>query len=142
MQSAATLEPWRFRVIDFSFPTEIEAVRLKVRQFMTDVVRPAWEATEQDDRSKVVATIVDLRRQARSEWNLWLPHMPAEWGGMGLGPTAMAAVSAEAARVPIGPYVLNAQAPDEGNQHTLLHWATDEQKEKYLRPLCEGTARS
>jgi acyl-CoA dehydrogenase len=61
---------------------------------------------------------------------------------MGLGPTAMAAVSAEAAKVSIGPFVLNAQAPDEGNQHTLLHWATDEQKEKYLRPLCEGTARS
>jgi acyl-CoA dehydrogenase len=38
--------------------------------------------------------------------------------------------------------VLNAQAPDEGNQHTLLHWATPEQKEKYLRPLCEGTKRS
>ena len=61
---------------------------------------------------------------------------------MALGPTAMAAVSAEAAKVGIGPFVLNAQAPDEGNQHTLLHWATDEQKEKYLRPLCEGTARS
>jgi acyl-CoA dehydrogenase len=38
--------------------------------------------------------------------------------------------------------VLNAQAPDEGNQHTLLHWGTPEQKEKYLRPLCEGTKRS
>ena len=129
-------------MIDFSFPPDIEDVRLKVRRFMSEVVRPAWEATDQSDRSKVVATIVELRRQARSDWNLWLPHMPTEWGGMGLGPTAMAAVSAEAARVPIGPYVLNAQAPDEGNQHTLLHWATDAQKEKYLRPLCEGTARS
>jgi acyl-CoA dehydrogenase len=26
--------------------------------------------------------------------------------------------------------------------HTLLHWATDEQKEKYLRPLCDGKTRS
>ena len=26
--------------------------------------------------------------------------------------------------------------------HTLLHWATPEQKEKYLRPLCDGRARS
>lgn len=80
------------------------------------------------DRGEVVRTIVSLRGKARKEWNLWLPHMPAEWGGMGLGPTAMAAVSAEAAKVSIGPFVLNAQAPDEGNQHTLLHWATDEQK--------------
>ncbi len=34
---------------------------------------------------------------------------------MGLGPTAMAAVSAEASKVPIGPFVINAQAPDEGS---------------------------
>jgi len=26
--------------------------------------------------------------------------------------------------------------------HTLLHWGTDEQKEKYLRPLCDGTTWS
>ena len=23
--------------------------------------------------------------------------------------------------------------------HTLLHWGTDDQKEKYLRPLCDGS---
>lgn len=129
-------------MIDFSFPAEVEEIRLKVRNFMDSVVRPAWDATDQSDRSAVVKTIVGLRKQARDEEHLWLPHMPAEWGGMGLGSTAMAAVSAEAAKVSIGPFVLNAQAPDEGNQHTLLHWGTPEQKEKYLRPLCEGTTRS
>jgi acyl-CoA dehydrogenase len=129
-------------MIDFTFAPEVEEVRLKVRRLMTDVVGPAWNEVDQSDRAKVVALIVELRRVAREEWGLWLPHMPKEWGGMGLGPTAMAAVSAEAARVPIGPYVLNAQAPDEGNQHTLLHWGTEEQREKYLRPLCEGRARS
>ena len=129
-------------MIDFTFPPEVEAIRLKVREFMDTVVRPRWEATDQNDRGQVVATIVELRRTARSEWGLWLPHMPEEWGGMALGPTAMAAVSAEAAKVGIGPFVINAQAPDEGNQHTIEHWGTPEQKEKYLRPLCEGTARS
>ena len=137
-----TLYGWSPVMIDFTFTPEVEEVRLKVRRLMFDVVRPRWEDVDQSDRAKVVALIVELRRIARVEWQLWLPHMPKEWGGMGLGPTAMAAVSAEAARVPIGPYVLNAQAPDEGNQHTLLHWGTDEQREKYLRPLCEGTARS
>jgi acyl-CoA dehydrogenase len=129
-------------MIDFSFPAEVEEIRLKVRNFMDTVVRPAWDATDQSDRSAVVKTIVGLRKQARDEEHLWLPHMPAEWGGMGLGSTAMAAVSAEAAKISIGPFVLNAQAPDEGNQHTLLHWGTPEQKEKYLRPLCEGSTRS
>jgi acyl-CoA dehydrogenase len=129
-------------MIDFTFPPEVEDVRLRVRRFMDESVRPRWESVDQDDRKEVVKAIVELRGKARNEEKLWLPHMPAEWGGMGLGPTAMAAVSAEAAKVGIGPFVLNAQAPDEGNQHTLLHWATPEQKEKYLRPLCEGTARS
>jgi len=129
-------------MIDFTFPPEVEDVRLRVRSFMDEEVRPRWEATDQNERKQVVKAIVELRAKARNEAKLWLPHMPKEWGGMGLGPTAMAAVSAEAAKVSIGPFVLNAQAPDEGNQHTLLHWATPEQKEKYLRPLCEGTARS
>ena len=61
---------------------------------------------------------------------------------MGLGHVALAMVPAEAARTRLGPFVLNCQAPDEGNMHTLLHWGTDEQKEKYLRPLCDGTGRS
>jgi len=130
------------QVIDFSFAPEIEDVRMRVRDFMDKEVRPRWDSTDHDDRKAVVKAIVELRDRARNEWKLWLPHMPAEWGGMGLGPTAMAAVSAEAAKVGIGPFVLNAQAPDEGNQHTLLHWGTPEQKEKYLRPLCEGTTRS
>src|SRR5207245_5068681 len=93
------------------------------------------------DRGEYVRTIVGLREKAKGE-GLWNPHLPAEWDGMGLGPTAMAFVSAEAGRTGIGPFVINAQAPDEGNMHTLLHWATPEQKEKYLRPLCEGVQRS
>ncbi len=105
-------------MIDFSFPPEVEEIRLKVRALMDDVVRPEWEAIDQGQRGEVIKAIVKLRRIAREDWGIWLPHMPPEWGGMGLGPTAMAAVSAEAAKVGIGPFVINAQAPDEGNQHT------------------------
>ena len=61
---------------------------------------------------------------------------------MGLGHVAMAAVSAEAAKTRMGPFALNAQAPDEGNMHTLLHFGTSEQKTKYLKPLCQGIQRS
>jgi acyl-CoA dehydrogenase len=110
-------------------------------------VRPAEEKLYADapngvpDRKDVVRMIIELRQKAH-EWNVWLPHMPKEWGGLGLSITAMAFVSAEAARTNFGPFILNAQAPDEGNQHTLLHHATDAQKEKYLRPLLDGRVRS
>jgi acyl-CoA dehydrogenase len=130
--------------IDFALPPEVEDVRLRVRKFMDEEVRPVQEGLQSSeaDRRSFVEAIVKLRERAKSQ-GLWNPHLGPEWGGMGLGATAMAFVSAEAARVGgIGPYVLNAQAPDEGNMHTLSHWATPEQGEKYLRPLAEGRSRS
>ena len=130
--------------IDFTLPPEVEEVRVRVRTFMEAEVRPVQQRLERNEseRKAYVEEIVKLRAKAK-EQGLWNPHLPAEWDGMGLGPTAMAFVSAEAARVGgIGPFVINAQAPDEGNMHTLLHWATPEQKEKYLRPLAEGRSRS
>jgi acyl-CoA dehydrogenase len=129
--------------IDFSFPEEIQLVVAKVRDFCEQVVRPAEKriGEHEGDRKVLVEQVVRMRKAAK-EWGLWLPHMPEEYGGMGLGHVAMAAVSAEAAKTGFGPFALNAQAPDEGNMHTLLHWANAEQKEKYLRPLCEGRIRS
>jgi len=129
--------------VDFTLPPDVEEVRLRVRKFMDSNVRPEEERLESNraDRGEYVRTIVGLREKAKGE-GLWNPHLPPEWDGMGLGATAMAFVSAEAGRTGIGPFVINAQAPDEGNMHTLLHWATPEQKERYLRPLAEGRARS
>ena len=129
--------------IDFNLSPEVEEVRQRVRTFMDAEVRPVEEKLRQDkaDRNAYVQAIGGLRKKAR-EAGLWNPHLPPEWSGMGLGPVAMAFVSAEAGRTNIGPYVINAQAPDEGNMHTLLHWGTPEQKEKYLRPLSEGECRS
>src|SRR5690349_14646446 len=129
--------------IDFTFPPELDEIRDKVQQFMAKVVQPIQKRAEEErwERSQWLGGILEMRVAAK-DWGLWLPHMPKEYGGMGLGHVAMAAVSAEAGKSGFGPYALNAQAPDEGNMHTLLHWANDAQKEKYLRPLCEGMVRS
>jgi acyl-CoA dehydrogenase len=129
--------------IDFELAPDVQDVRDRVRKFMDEEVRPAEQKLRDSeaDRNGFVSAIVGLRQRAH-DLGLWNPHLPAEWGGMGLGPVAMAFVSAEAGRTGMGPYILNAQAPDEGNMHTLLHNANDRQKEKYLRPLAEGRSRS
>jgi acyl-CoA dehydrogenase len=130
--------------IDFTLSPELEEIRLRVRGFIDDVVKPGeaeMGAIENIDRADYIKRIFEMRNQAQQA-GLWLPHMPKEWGGMGLGHVELAMVQAEAAKSRLGPWVFNCQAPDEGNMHTLLHWATDEQKEKYLRPLCEGKAMS
>jgi acyl-CoA dehydrogenase len=130
--------------IDFTLTPELEDIRLRVRGFVDDVVQPGEDeiaATTGIARQDYLRILFAMRKQAR-EAGLWLPHMPEEWGGMGLGHVELAMVQAEAAKTRLGPWVLNCQAPDEGNMHTLLHWGTEEQKEQYLRPLCEGTKAS
>lgn len=132
--------------IDFTFSPELLELRDRIRAFITDVVIPEEARLDEakladTDRSAYIAAMVALRKLAHAE-GLWLPHMPKEWGGMGLGHVELAMVQAEGARCRIGPWVMNCQAPDEGNMHTLLHWGTEEQKEKYLKPLCEGTGAS
>lgn len=129
--------------IDFTFPEDVQLAIDHTRKFMDDIVRPAEREIDRypDSREVLVEQVIHMRKAAQ-EWGLWLPHMPEEYGGMGLGHVAMAAVSAEAGKTRFGPFALNAHAPDEGNMHTLLHWATPEQKEKYLKPLCKGVVRS
>ncbi|MGA2522086.1 MAG: acyl-CoA dehydrogenase family protein [Acidimicrobiales bacterium] len=129
--------------IDFTFPPDVEQARLDMRAFMGDEVRASEERLVADGsgRGDWRAELDRLRARARA-LELWMPHMPSEWGGMGLGPTALAAVSAEAATTRFGSYIINCYAPDEGNMHTLMHWGTEEQKERYLRPMCEGSLRS
>ena len=133
--------------IDFALSPEVEALRGRVRSFVEEVIAPVEDRIEGNDGgegltgSERVSALLGLRKKAKAA-GLWLPHMPPEWGGMGLGHVELAMVQAEAAKSYYGPWVFNCQAPDEGNMHTLLHWATPEQAERYLRPLCEGTARS
>jgi len=129
--------------IDFTLSPELEEIRAKVRAFVTAEIVPVIEKMEADgvtgrDR---ITILLDLRKKAHAA-GIWLPHMPKEWGGMGLGHVELAMVQAEAAKNRYGPWVFNCQAPDEGNMHTLLHWATEAQAEKYLKPLCEGKAWS
>ncbi|MYA85609.1 MAG: acyl-CoA dehydrogenase [Acidimicrobiaceae bacterium] len=133
--------------IDFTLSPEVEELRRRVRAFVEEVIAPVADRIEGSDGGEGLAgvervsALIGLRKQAKAA-GLWLPHMPPEWGGMGLGHVELAMVQAEAAKSYYGPWVFNCQAPDEGNMHTLLHWATPEQAERYLRPLCEGTARS
>ncbi|MGZ6964595.1 MAG: acyl-CoA dehydrogenase family protein [Acidimicrobiia bacterium] len=127
--------------IDFSLSPELEEIRAATRDFIENVVKPAEAKIDEEDRKSLIDGIIEMRTEAQRR-GLWMPHMPKEWGGMGLRHVELAMVQAESAKSRFGPFAINCQAPDEGNMHTLLHWGTDEQKDKYLKPLCDGIARS
>ena len=82
-----------------------------------------------------------LQQEAR-EAGVFAPHVAKEYGGHGLDMRGRAVVFEEAGWSLLGPLALNIAAPDEGNMHLLGAVATEDQKERYLRPLAEGAVRS
>jgi acyl-CoA dehydrogenase len=111
--------------------------RARYRAFMETHVYPNEAALQADDE----ATIADLRARAKSE-GLWAPHLPPEAGGSGQGFLYYAHLNEEIGRSTYAQLVFNCQAPDAGNGEILHLFGTDEQKERFLKPLVEGTARS
>nr|WP_290667747.1 acyl-CoA dehydrogenase family protein [Ardenticatena sp.] len=90
------------------------------------------------------AILPDLQAKRRDvqEMGLWTPHLPPEYGGLGLSLPEFARVSEVLGRTPLGHYVFNCQAPDIGNMELLLLHGTDAQKERWLWPLIRGDIRS
>ncbi|MET7795135.1 acyl-CoA dehydrogenase family protein [Streptomyces decoyicus] len=85
--------------------------------------------------------IEELKGEARKRglWNLFHPH--AEWGP-GLTNLEYAPLAEIMGRSHIASEACNCNAPDTGNMEVLTLFGSDEHKEKYLRPLLEGTMAS
>ena len=124
--------------IDFVIPDDAKNVRERVRQWVRDECIPAEKRLVDKDSYKAV--LAELRAKARAQ-GLWLPFVPKEYGGMGLGPLANALVQMELGQSHLGALSMNSQGPDDATILTLLAHGTDYQKEKYLKPLLNGEKR-
>ena len=124
-------------MIDFEIPEDARAIRNKVRTFVQEECHPAEEVCTADNFDEVLA---GLREKARAQ-GLWCPFVPVEEGGMGLRPLANALVQMELGESYLGALALNTQGPDDATMLTLIEHGTDEQKEKYLKPLLNGEKR-
>jgi acyl-CoA dehydrogenase len=69
---------------------------------------------------------------------LWATHLGPELGGQGYGQLKLALLNEILGRSSWAPIVFGCQAPDTGNAEIIAHYGTDEQKERYLRPLLNG----
>ena len=128
-------------MIDFSLPRELEELKERTRRFVRDVVIPAEARDVGDGHGVDPALRAELQQQARAA-GLFAPHVPREYGGLGLDMRGRSVVFEEAGYSVLGPQALNCAAPDEGNMHLLELVATDEQKQRYLVPLAAGETRS
>ena len=128
-------------MIDFSLTDELQEYQDRARAFIRDKIIPM----ESDPRQSPHGPSDELRLEVAAlgrEAGLLTPHIGEEWGGLGLPHIGKAIVFEEAGYSPLGAYALNISAPDEGNMHLLEVVGSEEQKEKYLRPLAAADIRS
>ena len=91
----------------------------RVRRFVDEVAIPAESPAIARDVAALDRCVARLRDQARQA-GLYAPQLPVEWGGLGLGWSALAQVLETAGRGFLGPAALNCAAPDQPNMLTLL----------------------
>jgi alkylation response protein AidB-like acyl-CoA dehydrogenase len=126
--------------MDFSTPPALEELLERAKELMESEVYPL-EATARESFEAVLPAVA-LARQRCKAAGLWAPQMPTEYGGMGLEFLSHAHMSEILGRSPLGHYIFGCQAPDAGNMEILHKFGTEEQKEKWLRPLAAGQIRS
>ncbi|UQA58120.1 acyl-CoA dehydrogenase family protein [Polyangium aurulentum] len=127
--------------MNFELSPEIADLRQEVRVFVEDRIIPNEARIVAEDREKRRTTLDKLQAAARAE-GLWVPHLPAAYGGRGLGIMGMCALFREMGRSPVGAKVFNCDAPNQGNMDLLLSAGSDAMREKYLRPLAAGEITS
>ena len=115
-------------------------------EFMESHVYPAEavydeQMRESGDPNFQPPILEGLKSEARRRglWNLFHPH--PEWGP-GLTNLDYAPLAEIMGRSHIASEACNCNAPDTGNMEVLTLFGTDEHKEKYLKPLLDGTMAS
>ena len=92
-------------------------------------------------RAEAKALRHEIQEMVKAE-GLWAPHLPPEYGGMGLDFMAHAYMNEILAYAVGAASLFGVVAPNSGNQTILVKYGTEEQKKKWLLPLVEGTMQS
>ena len=133
--------------IDFTVEPEFQAQLDWMDRFITEEVEPLdlyfRDTVSPFDRTNDTAnTLVrPLQRQVQDR-GLWACHLGPELGGPGYGQVKLALMNEMLGRSLWGQIVFGCQAPDSGNGEILAHYGTEEQRERYLRPLLAGEISS
>ncbi len=139
--------------MDFALSERAQELLTRVIAFKEREIDPREESYHRemlasaDPWSSVPGVIGELKAKARAEglWNLFLPagaQVGGEPFGAGLSNVEYAPLAEQMGRSLIASEVFNCNAPDTGNMEVLLQFGSDEQRERWLVPLLEGSIRS
>ena len=131
--------------------SEVNDIRMATAEFVNNVMVPnekrlwGWLADSANATNEVKAEATELRHEIQSKVknaNLWAPHLPQEFGGMGISFLQHAYMNEILSYSPGAASLFGVVAPNSGNQKILAKYGTPEQHEQWLKPLTEGTMQS
>jgi acyl-CoA dehydrogenase len=127
----------------------INDIRLRTARIVNEKILPnekvLWPGrrgqASEEERAESRALRQEVQAKVKAE-GLWAPHLPPEYGGMGIDFLAHAYMNEILAYAVGAASLFGVVAPNSGNQTILVKYGTAEQKEKWLLPLVEGTMQS
>lgn len=127
--------------MDFSIPADLQDLSSRIGDFVRSEIIPLETDPRWGSHGPSEAFRLELVERARAK-GLLAPHVPEEFGGLGLSHFGRAIAFEAAGYSMLGPVALHCAAPDEGNMHLMAEVASEPQKARWLRPLASGETRS
>ncbi len=125
------------------FITEkLKSIVPKIKEFVQNELYPLETTEFLSNDFSIIEPILKNKRELVKKYGLWGLHLPESEGGLGLSLCEFGQISEILAHSPFGHYVFNTQAPDIGNTELMHKYAPKHLKDKYLKPLMDGTIRS
>jgi len=130
--------------MNFEFAERTKQLVQRLSAFMDEYIYPneqRWRAEIERARWQPTRIIEELKPKARAAelWNLFLSESDE---CAGLTNFEYAPLCEIMGRSMMAPEVFNCSAPDTGNMEVLARYGTEEQKQRWLKPLLAGEIRS
>lgn len=133
---------------------EVNDIRRRTADLINAEILPhegqLWGSAEgrtvsQEEREQLRQAAATLREEVKAkvkDAGLWAPHLPVEYGGMGLDFLQLAYMYEVLAYATGAATLFGVAAPNSGNATILVKYGTEEQKRQWLLPLIDGTLES
>lgn len=132
--------------MDFAYSTRTRELLDRLGQFMEEYVYPAERVYDEQiaaagNPHEQPQIMRELQAEARRQglWNLFMTH---DGLGAGLSNLEYAPLAEMVGRSIIGNETINCSAPDTGNMEILAMFGTEQQKQRWLKPLLDCEIRS
>lgn len=127
----------------------INDIRMRTAEIVNKDILPnertLWSEPRPDETWTQRQAVLELRAEIKDtvkRAGLWAPHLPTDYGGMGLDFLTHAYMNEVLAYAVGAGELFGVVAPNSGNQSLLVKYGTDEQKREWLIPLIDGTMES